>query len=181
MTSEPVERCYLYRFFSTTDELLYVGIARDLGARFSVHRTRSEWWALVASGSTVTYPSRADAELAEAAAIHAEQPLYNIARPSAARITKLSDRALTDGHNVVALVAELERLRAENGRLDIRLVKMGGNLEAARSAYRKMRASWLASETESSAWARKYLDLTNPRPVLPLTTHTPDHDGEGRV
>ncbi len=181
MTADQIERCYLYRFFGAAEELLYVGIARDLGARFSAHRLRSEWWALVASGSTVVYPSRADAELAEAAAIHAEHPLYNAARPSAARTAKLSDRSLNDGRNVVALVAELERLRAENERLTLRLAKMGGNLEAARSAYRRVRSKLIAEQAESSRWARKYFDVTDPRPAAALTTHIRDRDSEGWV
>lgn len=156
MTADQIERCYLYRFFGAAEELLYVGIARDLGARISAHRLRSEWWALVASGSTVVYPSRADAELAEAAAIHAEHPLYNAARPSAARIAKLSDRSLSDGHSIVALVAELERLRAEQDALNVRLIKMRSNLESARSAYRKVRAGAIATEAEYSARMRRY-------------------------
>lgn len=170
MTVESVDRCYLYRFYDADDQLLYVGIARDLGARFASHRRRSEWWALTVRGTTTAYPSRADAELAEGLAIHSEHPIHNLSRPTEAKIARLQGAAL-ESADATQLVAEIERLRAVCEAQATRIIKMRGNIDAAREAYRKMRASYLQSETDRSSIAREYNLLVNrprPRPAAPV-------------
>lgn len=163
MTGEQTERCYLYRFFDADGRLLYVGVARDLGSRFAAHRRRSAWWSDTARGATVVYPSRAAAELAEAIAILSEHPIHNTAGASQTTIATLHELAEEAGAGVTQLVAEIERLRELTGAQTIRLAKMQGNLDAAREAYRTMRAKYLAAETEGSLWARKYFDVVAPR------------------
>ena len=65
----------LYRWFSTDDELLYVGVSNNPFTRFSQHRVGQireisrieiEW-----------FDEREDAKQAEAFAINIDQPIYN--------------------------------------------------------------------------------------------------------
>lgn len=161
MTTDVIERCYLYRFFDASERLLYVGIARDLGARFSAHRRDAAWWSRVAFGTTETHPSRADAELAEALAIVSEHPEFNVSRPSEGKIGGLVDAA-SSTPNVTELVAEIERLRKLCGEQSVTIVRLRGHVEAARASYRRMRAAKLQADTDRSLWSRKYFELANP-------------------
>lgn len=160
MTTELTERCYLYRFFDGVDRLLYVGIARDLGSRFASHRRGSAWWSEATRGTTVVYPSRVAAELAEAIAILAERPIYNASRPSQTRVETLHELAVSNETDVSQLVAEIERLRELTGAQTIRLAKMQGNLDAAREAYRGMRAKYLEVDATAERWKREYFLAT---------------------
>lgn len=155
-------RCYLYRFFDADGRLLYVGIARDLGARFSDHRRRSAWWADAVRGTTTVYPSRDDAGLAEAIAIVGERPMHNTARPTEARVEKLAQRTELHAHDVPQLVAEIERLRELVGAQTIRLAKMRGSVDAARAAYRSMRAKYLEVDAVAEGWKRKFFVAVAP-------------------
>ncbi len=163
MSNELIERCYVYRFFDAEDRLLYVGIARDLGARFAAHRRRSPWWAEAARGTTVTYPTRADAELAEGIAIHAERPVYNSSRPTEAKIARLEEAA-TRSADATQLVAEIERLRTLCGDQMIQLVTMQGRLDEARDAHARVYAKLLQAETDGAVFKWKYLMLVEPPP-----------------
>lgn len=161
VADELIERCYVYRFFDTEDRLLYVGIARDLGTRFAAHRRRSPWWPEAVRGTTVTYPTRADAELAEGIAIHAEQPLHNSARPTEATVARLEEAAAR-GADATQLVAEIERLRTLCGDQMIRLTTMQADLDAAHAAYRVVLGHLRQAETDRAALARKYFLITDP-------------------
>jgi excinuclease UvrABC nuclease subunit len=68
---------YLYRLYGDADDLLYVGIAGNVESRFEQHSTR-RWWAEVASARVFTLPTRTEALAAEAEAIKAELPKYNV-------------------------------------------------------------------------------------------------------
>lgn len=161
MSDELIERCYVYRFFDAEDRLLYVGIARDLGARFAAHRRRSPWWAEAARGTTVTYPTRADAELAEGIAIHAERPVYNSSRPTEGKMARLEEAA-TRSADATQLVAEIERLRALCGDQMIQLVKMQASLDDARDARARVYAKLLQTEADASSLYREYRILRDP-------------------
>lgn len=69
----------LYRFFDADGGLLYVGIAARFWTRFSAHRRTSEFFP---EAATVTmqrgFASRDDLLAAEAAAIRAEKPQFNV-------------------------------------------------------------------------------------------------------
>lgn len=69
----------LYRMYDAGDELLYVGISRNLVERWRTHRRTVVWWHDVARISYEIHPNRYAAEVAEKAAIRAEHPVYNIA------------------------------------------------------------------------------------------------------
>lgn len=180
MSEGVTERCYLYRFFDAGGRLLYVGIARDLGSRLAAHRRRAEWWSCVSSGTIETHPGRSAAELAEAIAILSEHPLHNVSRPKKEKIGRLQEETAATP-DVTRLVAEVERLRELCDAQAIRLVKMRANLEAARQAYRNMRAKRLQAETDRSTWARMYFESTDPRRVAarePLPQSPPADWGE---
>ncbi|WP_197508013.1 GIY-YIG nuclease family protein, partial [Mycobacterium sp. 1245801.1] len=70
-------RTALYRFYSRSDRLLYVGITGDPSARFSAHRHTQPWWEEVATIRIERFPTRDEAARAEVVAIQTERPKYN--------------------------------------------------------------------------------------------------------
>jgi hypothetical protein len=68
----------LYRAFNANGDLLYVGIAGNLGRRLKEHGAKL-WWEEVTSLTTEHFRSRYAASAAEAVAIRAELPRYNVA------------------------------------------------------------------------------------------------------
>lgn len=69
---------YVYRVYDADGHLIYVGCTQSLPDRMKVHQATS-WWApqAVKIRGTV-FPSRREAMAAEAAAIRAENPRWNI-------------------------------------------------------------------------------------------------------
>lgn len=68
----------LYRFYSVTGQLLYVGITMNPVQRFKSHKGTKDWWADVSGISIEHYDSREDLANAERRAIRVEHPLHNI-------------------------------------------------------------------------------------------------------
>jgi predicted GIY-YIG superfamily endonuclease len=73
----------LYRFYSATGQLLYVGITMNPPKRFKNHRDGKEWWSAVSGITVETYNTRDELEKAERRAIQVERPLHNIAHNDA--------------------------------------------------------------------------------------------------
>lgn len=73
------ERTALYRLFGAGDELLYIGISKDFGNRWTQHSRRQPWWPEVERQTVEWRSTRAEALRDETAAIKAEKPKYNIA------------------------------------------------------------------------------------------------------
>lgn len=71
-------RTALYRLFSETGDLLYVGISRKPDVRWGQHSEDKEWWSAVDRRAVEWHETRASAEHAESAAIKAEGPLHNV-------------------------------------------------------------------------------------------------------
>lgn len=71
----------LYRFYSKTGQLLYVGITMNVEQRFQAHRHTKAWWDTVVGITLEHYPNREELAAAERRAIEVERPLHNIARP----------------------------------------------------------------------------------------------------
>lgn len=69
---------FVYRVFDATDRLLYVGCSVDVEQRMANHEGASPWFVFHARVETVSYPTRAEAEHAEANAIASEHPRWNI-------------------------------------------------------------------------------------------------------
>ena len=68
----------LYRLFGDDDALLYIGIAKTFGKRWHQHAQVQPWWPEVRRQAIDWFPDRPSAESAEAPAIKAERPKYNI-------------------------------------------------------------------------------------------------------
>jgi len=68
---------YLYRHYSATGELLYVGISVNVFHRTASHEALSRWFKDVRRIEVENFPGRTEALEAEAAAIKSEQPKYN--------------------------------------------------------------------------------------------------------
>lgn len=82
MTTRTSKTHALYRFYSATGQLLYVGITNNPGVRFQQHQQGKQWWHEVSGISVERCPSREDALAAETRAIAVEHPLYNLSGPS---------------------------------------------------------------------------------------------------
>ena len=67
----------LYRHFDETGALLYVGISLSAITRLRQHRDRSVWFSQIKSITITQFETRADAKIAEKAAIQTEHPVYN--------------------------------------------------------------------------------------------------------
>lgn len=69
----------LYRFFSATGELLYIGamLAINISGRMRHHKCTKPWITETKNISLEWYPNKEDAFAAESAAIAIENPKYN--------------------------------------------------------------------------------------------------------
>lgn len=111
----------LYRLFGEGDSRVYIGVAKSFGKRWQQHAHSQPWWPEVRRQTIDWYPDRDSAEAAEAAAIKAEHPKYNVMhnRGVAAKSPKGHEtdrmlggavRSLRAQHRVSqAVVAELMR------------------------------------------------------------------------
>ncbi|GAA2347201.1 hypothetical protein [Dactylosporangium salmoneum] len=70
-------RCALYRWRDQKQALLYVGITEHVATRSYAHAATSIWWAFARRQDVEWFPSRAEAEVAERAAIRSEAPIFN--------------------------------------------------------------------------------------------------------
>lgn len=68
----------VYRMYDKRNRLLYIGATSNPKERLRHHRYQSPFWAEVVSVVYEDHASRTDALAAEAAAILAEQPVYNV-------------------------------------------------------------------------------------------------------
>jgi hypothetical protein len=84
----------LYRFRDAGGALLYVGITRNPWARFAHHAKTKPWWREMATIQVEHYPDRESVQIAEAEAIRAEGPRYNVIMYEAARSAR-DDRERT--------------------------------------------------------------------------------------
>lgn len=74
----------LYRFYSATGQLLYVGITMNPPQRFKSHRKTKEWCEMVSGITVENYSSREELTQAERRAIQVEHPLHNVVHAKAA-------------------------------------------------------------------------------------------------
>lgn len=68
----------VYRMFSASGELLYIGQSVNPAQRLCLHRTEHNWLPDVASMTLEWFETREAARAAEASAIRAEGPVYNV-------------------------------------------------------------------------------------------------------
>ena len=67
----------LYRAYSATDELLYVGVSISVMARLSQHKSSADWFDGTSRIDVEWHPTRQKALAAEMQAIKTEHPIYN--------------------------------------------------------------------------------------------------------
>ncbi len=70
--------CSLYRFYSATNELLYIGVTRDLERRLAQHLNEKHWYFDIERIKVEHFRTRWAAEDAEKKAIAVEFPKYNL-------------------------------------------------------------------------------------------------------
>jgi hypothetical protein len=69
----------VYRCWSFTGELLYVGRSIRWPCRLGEHQDTKPWWTDVASVTVIHYDADADCDAAERRAIATENPVHNVA------------------------------------------------------------------------------------------------------
>jgi predicted GIY-YIG superfamily endonuclease len=72
-------RAAVYRFFSGTGDILYIGMSSNPFMRAVVHKSSSDWYFDVKNMTIDWFESREVAAKKEAEAIRAEKPIHNIA------------------------------------------------------------------------------------------------------
>lgn len=72
------ETVSLYRFFNTTNELLYIGISNRVPRRLDEHHDDKPWYLEITRVEVEHHPNRGAALAAEKTAIKAERPKYNV-------------------------------------------------------------------------------------------------------
>jgi prevent-host-death family protein len=71
------ERTALYRLYNAEDRLIYVGVTKDLKARFRQHRADKPWWSEVAMKDVEWHVDSESALAEERKLIRDELPRYN--------------------------------------------------------------------------------------------------------
>lgn len=79
----------LYRFYSATGQLLYVGITNSPPERFRSHEGSKEWWAQVSGITVENYETRDELCNAERRAIQVERPLHNVVHNGSRKLHRI--------------------------------------------------------------------------------------------
>lgn len=69
---------FVYRFYNSDGEILYVGYTNSPSRRWSSHQRSKSWWSEVSYKSFDVYNSSEEALIAEAVQIRDLEPLYNV-------------------------------------------------------------------------------------------------------
>lgn len=114
-TSAP-QITYVYRFYNAEDELLYVGIAKGIEARFRQHAKDKPWFNEVARSEAERCMTLPVALAKEATAILSENPKYNRSIPTMKRHDLLNERAGTDPDDALTMIQRLKSAEDANRR-----------------------------------------------------------------
>lgn len=101
MTSPRANTNTLYRFYSSTGQLLYIGITMNPPARFKSHEGSKDWWSTVSGITVESYGDRTMLAAAERRAIQVEKPKYNIVHNRPAAKSIITTRPTTAATNVI--------------------------------------------------------------------------------
>lgn len=82
-------KTYLYKLYSSTDDLLYVGIAGNIDQRLSNHKAVKTWWTEVDHIELRLFDFREQADQAETECIRTDHPKYNEVLKPPYKIEKL--------------------------------------------------------------------------------------------
>lgn len=97
------ERTAVYRIYDGDGMLLYVGIARNFGARWAQHEKAQPWWPRVRHQTVDWYDSRDEALEVEAEAIRVERPEFNVRHKHPVAEVDLSTMLITPKDAALAL------------------------------------------------------------------------------
>lgn len=108
----------LYRFFDAAGSLLYIGVTQNGAGRIQQHNRDKDWWPQVATATFETYPDRDAVLRAEANAIRAERPRYNVQHNGRAKaLTARQRRVRSDWVELTRLEPTLLDLEQQASRL----------------------------------------------------------------
>jgi len=120
-----IERYAVYRCYSDSGQLLYVGETGDLGTRLASHAQKL-WFVQVRGITLEWYADELDALKAERRAIHVEHPKYNKVHRNTVRLAPPAPRRPT-GHGG-KLTTEERAANLMNADPALRKPRMGGEL-----------------------------------------------------
>lgn len=143
------QRTAVYRLFNDADVLLYVGISKHFGARWTQHATQQPWWPEVHHQTITWYDSREAADDAETEAIAAEHPLHNVAKVP--RLPAPTPAPKSGNYLSTPEVAELARISRATVDREIR----DGHLAAE-----KVGRIWVVDQAEAERWAAQFRPYT---------------------
>jgi predicted GIY-YIG superfamily endonuclease len=105
----------LYRLYDAEDELLYIGISEAPEKRWAHHASEKSWWPQVARKEIRWFPTRKEAEAAEARAIATERTPHNVAgSPWAPKPRELGPDEMLVSEASANLTAVLNRVRLQD-------------------------------------------------------------------
>ena len=133
----------LYRFYSSDEKLLYIGISFCALRRFMQHRKEKPWSGDVKRIEIETYATRTEAEAIEKAAIKSENPLYNVVHNNGGQ--KVPDKATEKEIEATISLDEIDILRQ-------RVV----DLTQSRAEWKTIIEELRRSMSEQSKLAQKY-------------------------
>ena len=113
---KPEQATALYRHFSVSGELLYVGISNSPAKRWSQHTGSAHWTFSVAYVTIQWFDNRKSALIAEQRAIGGENPINNKQRPSLGIVGK--DGLITN--NSAHRMAEMRKRKSLAGLIEVR-------------------------------------------------------------
>lgn len=126
-----VERFAVYRCFSDSGELLYIGYSGELGKRLAAHAQKL-WFTQVRGITLEWYTDELDARNAERRAIHVEHPKYNQVHRNVPRLAPLPSSPQPRRKAAPARRAALPMLEQARNLLaadpSLREPRMGGEL-----------------------------------------------------
>jgi predicted GIY-YIG superfamily endonuclease len=134
-SSDSVQPTALYRLYSDSDQLLYIGITRSPEWRWYKHASHSPWWPQVQRREIAWHDSRPEARAAEIEAIGAERPIHN-----------KYDKGLAE------IAAQLTELRMAAGLSGNALARKMGIVQSR--VWKIEHAQLMPSEDDIRAWAR---------------------------
>jgi predicted GIY-YIG superfamily endonuclease len=118
------QKTCVYRAYSGSGELLYVGMSTNFISRISTHLAKSAWAMKVARFDVKWFESREDASKAEILAIRTENPAHNVQNSSAGKTENYVEiNALIDllGRNEISKAIDVRPRRVDRARGEERL------------------------------------------------------------
>jgi len=125
-----IERYAVYRCYSVSGQLLYIGETGDLGKRLADH-AKKLWFVQVRGITLEWYADELEALKAERRAIHVEHPEYNVVHRNAATLASPPERArrTASGHRRrPTLTSEQRAAHLMDADPELRSPRMGAEL-----------------------------------------------------